>query len=292
MKVKNSRGVKRDAPMFTEDYWTRLAASGWLFSHRRQLNFRAKSRELTIRKPFPATTYRMPIQGMIEGGKSRSRRSFVRLHLSLEVSGRTISGETTSVLIHNLSASGLLMETPAKLSLGGKLMVGLPEAGDVMATVVWQSDDLFGCRFDEPLSRAALGAAQLRNPPTSDLHLPAAPDVAIAHEELPARLTRLRRERGISRSTLAAHTGISTPSLWAWEVGKTMPRRKGLIALAKALGVSAGELLGEAASPPSTRAKDVARDLQGLGDLLDRSKREIAALAGVEADKVKISIEF
>src|SRR3546814_12490932 len=59
---------------------------------------------------------------------------------------------------------------------------------------------------------------------------------------LAERLRRLRQERGLSRVELSNRTGFSKPSIWAWESGRTMPRRSNLIALADAFGISEREL--------------------------------------------------
>ena len=100
---------------------------------------------------------------------------------------------------------------------------------------------------------------------------------------------RLRQERGLSRVELSNRTGFSKPSIWAWESGKTMPRRSNLIALADAFGISERELLvGElaaASADPSLTAKR-------LHALIETSRDEIALLAGVDPDKVRITIEY
>ena len=246
----------------------------------------------------------MPIQGTIERQRSpHGRRASARLRLNLEVAGGAVAGEGTKVLIHNLSSTGLLMETEADLAPGNKVVVALPEAGDVAATVVWQSESLFGCRFDQPLGRAALGAAQLRNPLPRDLQPAerlAEPD---PHELLPERLLRLREERSLSRAELAARTGMSAPSIWAWETGKTIPRRNSLRALAAAFGLSEPELIGDAEAQAANSSGEtksraqrawthVATSSRQLQDLLDHERKEIADLFGVETDKVKIIVEF
>jgi hypothetical protein len=68
------------------------------------------------------------------------------------------------VLIHNISASGMLLESSAVLAQQDGIDVDIPEAGTVQASVVWVSDNLYGCQFVQPLSRAALSAAILRSP--------------------------------------------------------------------------------------------------------------------------------
>lgn len=87
-----------------------------------------------------------------------------RRKLSLESQGTTSSGIATDVLIHNLSTTGLLMETSVNLSIGEVLSVELPHAGATLAVVMWNSGDLFGCEFVAPVPNAAISASLLRNP--------------------------------------------------------------------------------------------------------------------------------
>src|SRR3546814_5082410 len=82
---------------------------------------------------------------------------------------------------------------------------------------------------------------------------------------LAGRLLRLRQERGLSRVELSNRTGFSKPSIWAWESGRTMPRRSNLIALADAFGISERELFaGEPASADGSRSEEHTSELQSL----------------------------
>ena len=92
------------------------------------------------------------------------RRASDRRVLRLQVPGATASGPGVAVLVHDLSLSGLLIETSAELSVGADIEIDLPEAGLRPATVVWNSGQYFGCVFATPLPRAALSAALLKNP--------------------------------------------------------------------------------------------------------------------------------
>jgi len=215
-----------------------------------------------------------------------STRGAPRMHMRFEASGSLEGSEGTTVAIHNLSATGMLIETASDLVIGQRLTVALPEAPDCAATIVWRSEALAGCRFDRPLSRAALSAAQLRNPLPGDVDPAHAPD---GDEMLAQRLLRLRKERGLSRAALSDRTGFSRPSIWAWESGKTVPRRSNLPALAEAFGISEHELL---AGGPSAAHADPAASAQQMHALVRASREEIAALAGVEPAKVKITIEY
>lgn len=228
----------------------------------------------------------MPIHAMIERQQdTETQRGSARVRMRLEVPGALGDGSGTTVLIHNISTSGLLMETDFTLTVGQSIGLTLPEAGEVAANVVWQSEALVGCRFEQPLSRAALSAARLRDPLPSN--------VDTAGELLHDRLLRLREEQGLSRAALAAQTGVSIPSLWAWETGKTIPRPANLRVLAAVFCLSEQELT-RGAHPHSTlhlgsATDDAAAELQTL---IDSSKQQIAVAAGVPTTSVKIIIEF
>jgi hypothetical protein len=100
----------------------------------------------------------------LEQTERADRRYADRRLLKLQVPGATASGPGVAVLIHDLSLSGLLIETSAELAVGAELQIDLPEAGVRPATVVWSSGQYFGCAFATPLPRAALSAALLKNP--------------------------------------------------------------------------------------------------------------------------------
>ena len=211
------------------------------------------------------------------------------MRMRLEAPGSLAGDEGATVVIHNLSASGMLIETASELAVGQRIMVALPEAPDLAATVVWRSEALAGCRFDQPLSRSTLSAAQLRNPLPVDVD-PARR--AGEPEMLSDRLLRLRRERGLSRAALSERTGLSKPSIWAWETGKTAPRRNNLLALALAFGISERELMLGDASMLAGDDADPANPAEQIRALVDASREQIAAMAGVEPANVKISIEY
>lgn len=232
----------------------------------------------------------MPIHGMLEPqNPAGGQRGDERVRMRLEAPGSLEQGEGTTVVIHNLSASGMLIETASDLDVGQHIMVALPEAPDVSATVVWRSGALAGCRFDQPLPRRALSAAQLRNPLPTEID--PARDGAGAYETLPQRLFRLRHERGLSRAALSERTGFSRPSIWAWETGKTVPRRGNLVTLADVFGLGVDDLifgdvlaLAHGAVPAAGQER--------VRDAVQSSRERIAAAAGVEPDDVKISIEY
>ena len=106
----------------------------------------------------------MSLRAHLEGEPAAGeRRSTARRKLRLEVEGAAAAGDA-SVIIHDLSEEGLLVESGVPLSEGELLEVIIPEAGTAQAEVAWTSGRFFGCKFIEPISTAAVSAALLRSP--------------------------------------------------------------------------------------------------------------------------------
>jgi hypothetical protein len=93
------------------------------------------------------------------------RRGSERRALRLDIDGDAPRHGAAQVTIHDLSLTGVLMETSTPLSAGETFEVDLPQAGKVEASVVWTSGEFYGCEFRDPISTAALSAALLRSPP-------------------------------------------------------------------------------------------------------------------------------
>ena len=212
----------------------------------------------------------MSFAARFEDEADAERRDAPRRTLRLGVPGHFGDGGGSAVTVHNISATGLLIETASLLDEGELFAVDLPEAGEQSAEVVWASAPMYGCRFAGRLSTAALSAAELQ----SDV-VESGPAQPI--EDFGARLHRLRIERGMSLADIANRLGVSKPTVWAWEHGKSRPVEKRLSALAEALGVTPGGL-EPAPSGPSEE--------------LERSRRRIAQAYGVEPARVRIMIEL
>lgn len=110
--------------------------------------------------------------------ESPNRRYAARRTLSLVLPGSTPSGIQARVVVHDISRTGLLVETNAKLAVGEELQVVLPQAGDTNAVVLWSSGSFFGCQFTDAISPAAVSAAVLQSPPpTAETTKPAEPSL-------------------------------------------------------------------------------------------------------------------
>lgn len=217
--------------------------------------------------PIPAHFEDLPIDPL--------RPRAARRQLRLESEGATAAGETARVLIHNISATGLLIETPAVLAQDERIELALPEVGTVSALVVWMSESFYGCRFETPLPASALSTLELY----AKVITPSAPVLTEPADTLPVRIARLRKEQGLTLEALAALVNVSKPTVWAWEQGKSRPTPERVAALARLLGVAEDELL-------------TGRDGTALAQALSQARAVVAEAFGVDPARVKVSIEL
>lgn len=202
-----------------------------------------------------------------------------RRKLQLEALGALPSGASAEILVHDISASGLLIESPLALAADERIAIVLPEAGETWAQVVWASGKLFGCRFDAPISAATLSAAQLRSAVGERVDiLPRG--LPAARGSFGSRFQRLRQERGLSQADIATRMGVSKPTVWAWEHDRARPIGSRIEDLAEILGIGPAELVGT----PGASA--------GGPDVVERSREEIAAVYGISPDRVRIWMEL
>jgi hypothetical protein len=96
--------------------------------------------------------------------RTSERRVALRRTLQLTVRGETPIGGSAQVLIHDISVTGILLETSADLLIGETIEVDVPEGGPTTAIVMWNSGRFFGCQFHGRISPAAVSAAVLRSP--------------------------------------------------------------------------------------------------------------------------------
>ena len=95
--------------------------------------------------------------------KLRHSRAAVRRVLRLEVDAANAEAATRA-LLHNLSETGVLLETGLPLRVGDRLRAELPHAGATDAVIVRARGSFFGCAFVSPISKAAVSAALLLSP--------------------------------------------------------------------------------------------------------------------------------
>ncbi|WP_168453618.1 helix-turn-helix domain-containing protein [Sphingopyxis microcysteis] len=219
----------------------------------------------------------MAIPAFIEkapsGGTARSTRRTLRLRLQ----GRAGGGDL-NVSVHNISATGLLLEGDAALAVDDRVDIDLPHAGVTRARVIWVSGSLYGCQFETPISSATLSAAQLRAVVSGD-RTEDVPANEPADESFGDRLHRLRTARRLTQLEIAGELGVSEQSISAWEQNKARPKAGRIKALAILLNVEVTELLG-------------IDEAHSLRDVVARAKAQVAEAAAISADNVKIIIEI
>lgn len=216
----------------------------------------------------------MPIPAHFEDlPKDPQRPRAARRQLRLESEGSTPSGETARVLIHNVSATGMLVESTVSMAEDERIEIDLPQVGRASAHVVWMSENYYGCRFETPLPASALGALELYSPTTTG------GASGETQETFPIRMARLRKEQGLTLEALAGLVNVSKPTVWAWEQGKARPTPERIAALARHLGVDEDELRS-------------GRDSNALAEALNHARKVVAKAFGVDPARVKVSIEL
>jgi transcriptional regulator with XRE-family HTH domain len=107
-----------------------------------------------------------------------------------------------------------------------------------------------------------------------------------ASEPLGVKLRRLRKERGLSLTDFADKVGVSRPTVWSWETGKTKPRRQKLDAVAATLNLMDDELILDIAEVEErTKARSLEREISA-------AKARIAKIAGTLPEAVDITIRW
>ena len=94
---------------------------------------------------------------------SQDSRGSARRTLRLGVSVSS-SQLWTKALIHDLSETGLMIETTAELAVGETIRFDLPVTGSAEARIIWNRETYYGCEFLAPVPKAAVSAALLQTP--------------------------------------------------------------------------------------------------------------------------------
>jgi transcriptional regulator with XRE-family HTH domain len=104
----------------------------------------------------------------------------------------------------------------------------------------------------------------------------------VIDEAFGARLQRLRTKAGLSQAEVAKRLGVGAPSISNWENGRSHPKRGRMAKLAAILGAQTSDLLDDAAPEGA----------QGVQELIDHSREQIAHAVGVSTDRVRIFVEY
>lgn len=222
----------------------------------------------------------MAIRAWLQGGATDGLKARdPRRRVLLEGFGTRASGDVLPLTVHNISATGMLLECSEGLDVGALLRVDLPDGADTEAVIVWVSGLLHGCKFTRPLGRSTLSAALLRSSVSEDIVTSPPAGKSGADEPLGNRLRRLRKARGLTLADLAGELGVSKPTVWAWEQGRSAPTQDRHERIAEVLETTVSDLR-------------TGRDGDAATAMLERSRQQIADSFGVDAEKVRIMIEL
>jgi len=89
-------------------------------------------------------------------------RGAPRRQLRLALASEQIAGAT---VLRNISRTGVMIECPTALVVGERVDITFPELGSRTLTVQRSEGNIYGCRFDAPITSAAISAALLRAEP-------------------------------------------------------------------------------------------------------------------------------
>jgi hypothetical protein len=132
-------------------------------------------------------------------GRRRSARRTLRLGIAV-----SSSQDWTKALIHDLSETGLMIETAAELVEGETILCDLPVAGSTEAQIIWNWQNYYGCEFLTPITKAAVSAAVLQTSfaPFDPAAQPRVEDVPVgvnpSVDELAAWKSEFERTKGAS----------------------------------------------------------------------------------------------
>ncbi|MEM7666585.1 MAG: PilZ domain-containing protein [Pseudomonadota bacterium] len=101
-------------------------------------------------------THRQPLEAQILKDGRDSVRYAIRFNASVASTSHRVRA-----LIHDLSETGLRLETASGLDLGDTLIIELPLSHKEEACIVWNKANTYGCEFLKPVSKATVSAAYL-----------------------------------------------------------------------------------------------------------------------------------
>ena len=223
----------------------------------------------------------MPIKAHLDQTQtSPENRQYERRCLMLETDGALPGGGSGNVTIHNISESGMLVETRLELEVGARLSIDLPHDPSVPASVVWVSGTLFGCKFERPIGLPALSAVQLKAGPALPVQVSQRTSTDAHGIVLGKKLEQARKARRLTLAQVADELGVSKPTVWAWEKGKARPVEDRWPAIARVLALPVEEL------------SHASIETGGVSELLQNSREAIADALQIDAKQVRILIEI
>jgi DNA-binding transcriptional regulator YiaG len=214
------------------------------------------------------------------------QRTAGRYPLVLHAIASFPDGDRSEVTILDISETGSLIAIDRELQVGQELEIFLDTApGDaICGQLAWCGDGIYGCQFVNPLSKLVLSAARLRGQPAE----PGARRAPSSVDLSPSAIAGARRACGYSATEMAQALGVSRPTLWAWETGKSRPSGTNA-KIVRDFMVRVGF------TPPSrsgTTEDSQSADRGRLESIIPRYRQDLASEIGIPEQRVRISIEY
>lgn len=88
--------------------------------------------------------------------QSGDDRGYDRFRIRLGAVRVEVGADVSDLTVHDVSASGILLETDQRLASGAQIVVAFPDSFRREARIVWASNDFYGAEFTEGLNPAEL----------------------------------------------------------------------------------------------------------------------------------------
>jgi len=117
------------------------------------------------------------------------------------------------------------------------------------------------------------------------------------HKAFAERLRALRVSKGLSKAMLANRVNVSQTCVWNWEEGNTFPRSLAMYQLTRELGTTRDYLAyghdgAEGAEVLQSEQHAEEPRVLSVQETIQRARSEIARVAGVGIEKVRVLVEF
>lgn len=132
---------------------------------------------------------------------------------------------------------------------------------------------------DQPILQARNGARQPSWMPT----LPLRPPLTASHVGL--RIREAYENAGLNRNQLSKRTGIDYGTLIEWERGIVVPRQDSLARVAREVGYSVEDLVGDARILPDPPASPYAHFYEWLESSETARRLQLGEVLGAESDR-------
>lgn len=210
-----------------------------------------------------------------------------RHRLRIQAHGLINESGAAEFYIHDISCTGVLVETADALHSGDKVEFELLHAAAPPAVVVWSSGPFFGCSFVEPIAESLVRNVLLKDAAWSSGHV-RADGQEDDTEDLAAQIIKIRQTNGLTAEEFANCIGVSRQAVWYWETGQRNPRAEQIRKIREEFGGGSEQFAPGRTSDHQSPSWHGASVRQNVADY----KRAIATVLGVDTAQVRITIDW